>query len=352
MTYLVSGILLFINFISSILKGRGKIFSLMLLVFMWVLFWGNFDNADYLNYKNLYDYVSYSGVGYSSSQIGFVLMMKFASRMGFEYHHFLMLLSFVGIYLISDTIKRYTNKPQLVLILYFLHPFLLDIVQVKHFFAMSIIVYCFKYLEQGGTSNNIKYILGVLLAFSIHAISIVFLPVLLIKNMKISKIYKIVILVLVIGIPLAYTNFFQIIASRFVDIQRIELYFLNRARYGFFIQFFIQGLIFLFVYYSKIILERRKESSKFVELVYRTNLYLIMLFPLYIINGTFERGFRMIMILNYIIFSKFYSTSRKKDKGVVLLVILVFTVALFLYFTFIPYGDTVFYPIFENNLIL
>ena len=156
MTYLVSGILLFINFIASILKGRGKIFSCMLLFFMWVLFWGNFDNADYLNYKNLYDYVSYSGTGYSTSQIGLVLIMKLASRIGFEYHHFLMLLSLVGIYLISHTVNRYTDKPQFVFLLYCVYPFLLDIVQVKHFLAMSIIVYSFKYLEHEGTSNNIK----------------------------------------------------------------------------------------------------------------------------------------------------------------------------------------------------
>lgn len=351
MTYLVSGLLLLINLTSSILKGREKIFSFMLLVFMWVLFWANYNNADYLNYKNLYDYVNYTGVGYSTSQFGFVFIMKFASRLGLEYHHFLMIFSLIGLYLISDTVKRYTDKPQLVYLVYFIYPFLLDIVQVKHFLAMSIIVYCFRYLEYEGNLNNIKYLLGILMAVSIHTISIIFIPILFIKNIKISKMYILIIMVLAIGIPLAYTNFFQIYAYRFLDIQRIEAYFLNRARYGFLIQFFIQGVIFLLVYYSKVILEKRKESNKFVELVYRTNLYLIILFPLYIINGTFERGFRIIMILNYIVFSKLYSTSKKNNKGVVLFIIMIFVFALFFYFIFIPYGDTVFFPIFENNLI-
>ena len=350
MTYIVSGILVFANFISTLLKGRGKLFFYMLLILMWVLFWGSYDNADYLNYKTLYDYVSSTGMGYPTSQFGFVIMMKLVSSLGLEYHHFLMILSFVGMYLITNTVKKYTNKPQLVYLLYFIHPFLLDVVQVKHFFAMSIIIYCFRYLEQDGTKNNIKYILGILIAFSIHSISIIFLPLLFIKKMKISRLYLIVIMVLTIGVPLAYTNVFQIIASKFVPFQRIAIYFDNRAKYGFLVQCFIQSIIFLMVYYSKLILEKRKESNKYVELIYRINLYLIMLFPLYIINGTFERAFRIIMIPNYIVFSKLYSSSKKSEKVVILVGIFMFVIALFFRYTFI-YRDTVFYPIFEKNLL-
>lgn len=351
MTYLVSTILLLINFILTILKGRGKFFTAILLVFMWVLFWGNNENPDYLNYKTLYDMVSYSGVGYSTSQIGFVLIMKFALLLGFEYHHFLMLISFVGMYLIYDTVKRYSNKPQLVFLLYFIHPFLLDVVQIKHFLAMSIVVYSFRYLEQEGISHSIRYVIGVFVAFSIHAISIVFLPIIFIKKVKINKLYKMVILVLLIGIPLVYTNFFQLVSSWFVDIQRVEHYFLDKPRFGFFIQFFIQGFIFLLVFYSKNVLERHQESNKFMDLIYRANLYLLILFPLYMINGNFERGFRMIMILNYIILSNFYSISKKKERLSILVLILTFVFLLFMYYIFMHNKDTVFFKIFENNML-
>ncbi len=351
MTYVISGILVFVNFISTIIKGRGKLLSYMLLFFMWILFWGSYDNADYLNYKSLYEYVSYSGVGYSTSQSGFIMMIKFISKLGLEYHHFLMVLSFIGIYLITETAKKYTDKPQLVYILYFIYPFLLDVVQVKHFFAMAIITYCFRYLEQEGAKNNIKFIVGVLIASSIHSISILFLPLLFIKKMKLKKLGLLVMIALVLGIPLAYSNIFQLIAAKLVGLQRIESYFLNRARFGFLIQFLIQGIIFSMIHYSRIILERRKESNQFIELIYRTNLYLIMLFPLYIINGTFERGFRMIMILNYIVISKLFTTSGKKDKVMMLFVIFLIVFSLFLYYIFIHYSETVFFPILENNLL-
>ena len=351
MTYVVSGILIFANFISTIIKGRGKLLSCMLLFFTWILFWGSYDNADYLNYKNLYEYVSYSGVGYATSQSGIVMIIRFISRLGLEYHHFLMVLSFIGIYLITETVKKYTDKPQLVYTLYFIHPFLLDVVQVKHFFTMAIITYCFRYLEQEGAKNNIKFIIGVLIASSIHMIAILFLPLLVIKKMKVKMLALFVTIVLVVGIPLAYTNIFEVIAAKLVGLQRIESYFLNRARFGFLIQFLIQGIILSMIHYSRKILERRKESNKFIELIYRTNLYLIILFPLYIINGTFERGFRMIMILNYIVISKLFTTSRKREKVMMLFMIFLFVFSLFLYYIFIPYRETVFFPILENNLL-
>jgi len=352
MTYLISGFLIITNFISALLKGKGSILKILLPAFMWVLFWGNNDNADYLNYKQLYDYISYTGAGFSTSQFGFVQIMKFATKLGLQYHHFLMIVSLIGIYLITDTVKKYTDKPHLVYTLYFIHPFLLDIVQVKHFLAMAIIVYCFRYLEQEGSKNNIKFIVGVLIASSIHAISILFLPLLFIKKMRIKTLVLSVAIVLLIGIPIAYTDILQIIASKILNIQRVEIYFLNRARFGFFIQFFIQGTILLIVHYSRKILQKRRECNRYVDLIYRTNLYLIVLFPFYIINGTFERGFRMIMILNYILFSKLFSTSKKREKIVILILIFIFVFSLFMYYTFIPYKDTVFFPIFENNLII
>jgi len=351
MTYVISGLLIIANFISSLLKGKGKLLSRMLLVFMWILFWGSYNNADYLNYRTFYDYVSNYGAGFSTSDVGFVMLARFAAKFGLEYHHFLMILSFVGIYLITETAKKYSTKPQLVYMLYFIHPYLLDVVQIRNFFAMAIIIYCFRYIEQEGIGNNIKFVVGVLIAFSIHAISILFLPIVLLKKLEVRRLALVVFIVLLIGIPLAYSNFFQIVASKIVGVQRVENYFINRARFGFLIQFFIQFFIFLMIHYSKVVIEKRNGANKFVDLVYKTNLYLITLFPLYIINGTFERGFRMIMILNYIVFSKLYMTSNIREKGIILGVIFVFAFLLFSHYIFMPYRDTVLFPIFQNNLL-
>lgn len=352
MTYLISGILLFLNSISSLLKYKGSILKALLLVMMWILFWGNYYNADYFNYELLYNYISNTGEGFETTQLGFSLIMKITSGIGLEYYQFLMAISLLGLYLIASTVKRYTSKPQLVYVLYFIYPFLLDIVQVRHFIAMSIIVFSFRYLVEDRRLNNLRFVLGTLIACSIHYISIIFLPLLLIKRMKTKRLYTLIFIILVVGIPLAYSNIFLILASYIAPIQKLEEYFLNRARYGFVIQYFIQGGILFLVYYSRRFLEKRKGSNAFVDLIYKTNIYLLILFPLYIINGTFERGFRMIMIPNFILFSLVFIKIKRNEKIMILFFLLLFVIALFVFYIFSSYKYTVFFPIFENNLIL
>lgn len=353
MTYLISGILIFVNFISSLIKGKGSILKVFLLMMMWILFWGNYNNPDYFNYTLVYDYILDTGKGYESSQLGFSIIMGIALNFGFEYYQFLMIISFLGLYLIASTVEKYTSKPQLVYVLYFLHPFLLDIVQVRHFLAMSIIIFCIQYLEKNGKLDNMKFIFGILIAFSIHYISIIFLPLILIKRMKIKRLYIVTFVILVVGIPLAYSNILQGLAFYLVPIEKVEIYFSNRARYGFVIQFFIQGVLLAIIHYSKVFLEKHnKASNTFVELIYKINIYLLILFPLYTINGTFERAFRMITILNYIVFSLVFSKIiNKKKKGLFVLLLLLLSLVLFIYYIFIPLSHTVFFPIFEYNLL-
>jgi len=324
----------------------------LLLVMMWLLFWGNFSNADYLNYLRRYEYILQTGKFPGSGEFGYNLIMKIASGFRFEYYQFLMFVSFLGLFLITSAVKRYTCKPQLVYALYFIYPFLLDIVQVRHFLAMSIIIFCFRYLEKDGIRNDIKFIFGILVAFSIQYISIIFLPLVIIKRLKIKQLYTIIFIFLVVGIPLAYTNIFQIIASYLVPFQHVEHYFLNRARFGFVIAFSIQSIVFIMVYCSKKFLEKYESKNKLISMIYKTNIYLFILFPLYIINGTFGRAFRMIMIPNYVLFSMVFSKINRKEKVPFLTILLIFVVASFMWYIFIPSRYTVFFPIFEKNLLL
>ena len=54
MIHLVAIILCFLNFLISHLKKNYRFIAFALLIFMWVLFWGNTMNPDYSNYVRLY----------------------------------------------------------------------------------------------------------------------------------------------------------------------------------------------------------------------------------------------------------------------------------------------------------
>lgn len=352
MTYLISGILIVFNYFSTLFKNNSRMIKLLLLTLMWVLFWGNYGNADYNNYVVHYNYIIQTGESLSSNQFGFALLMKIAIFFGLSYNYFLMIVSTIGLFLIVSTVEKYAAKPQFVYILYFIHPFLLDIVQVKHFLAMAIVVFCFRYVKRDGFKNAMKFVIGIVIASSVHYVALIFLPLLVIKNIKFKHLYRLIFLYLLIAIPMAFTSIFQRMASYIFPTQGLDTFFNNRARLGFLVQFCIQGAILLMILYSKRFLERYKGDNKIVALIYKANVFLLILFPFYIINGNFERAFRMLYIPNYIVFSMVFVKMKEDDRKLLWGILLSITIMLFILYVFRSSSDTVFFPVFENNLVM
>lgn len=317
---------------------------------MWVLFWSNQASADYENYFRMYELVSTTGKAYATSQFGLTALFKIFYSFGLSYNQTLAVLSFVGFVLIWSTVRAYSPKPQLVLLLYFIYPFLLNVVQIKQFLAMCLTIYGFKSLESEETTW--KYMFCIVLASSIHMISAIFLPFLFIRKVKHEKLFQLLIIYLLISIPLAYTNFFRILATFIVSEARIGIYFDNRAKLGFFIMFIIQGFFLFSIYLSKNFLINKNENLRFVNLVYMLNLYILILFPLYVINMTFSRAFQMLLIPNYIVYSIVYKTMKSKGKPLLLIIFIGIAVLMFLYNIFFLNKESVLIPIFSENMVV
>jgi hypothetical protein len=350
MFYILSGVMIIGYLASSLLRNQSSRYPILLLSCMWVLYWANQTSADYLNYSNLFDLVSITNEGYSTSQVGLVLLFRFLSLFKLNYAQALAILSFLGLSLIWSTIRLYSPKPQFVLILYYIYPFLLDVVQVKHFLAMSIILFSLRYLDM--EKGFWKYLVGIVVASFFHIISLVYLPFVFFRRIKYKSLFYFILIYIIITIPLAYTSIFEMIATSIVSDKRIAGYFDNRARLGFFIQFFIQGIFLLTVHASRNFLMLKNRSSSFVDLVYRLNLYLIILFPLYVINMTFTRGFQILLLPNYIVYSIVLATMKPKGRFLLITVFLIIVVLMFIYNIYIPHKYTVLIPILSENMIV
>lgn len=351
MVYIFSSLLIFINFISSVINKKNNLIHYALIIFMWILFWGNYFNSDLLNYKYLYDNIIEGGSGFTTSQIGLVFLMKQLSRARIQYYQFIMITSFFSLLLIANTVHRYAKNPQLVFILYFIYPFMLDIVQIKHFFAMSIVIFCFKYLEKNSKIDKLKFILGIILASSFHLISVIFLPLIIVDKIRIKWLFVFVAFLFTITVPMVYSNYFYKFIINFINEDRIKSYFDNRANYGFVLQYTIQIFILILIYASNLLLKTKDKYKLFSLNMLKVNIYLISLFPVYMINGTFERGFRMIAILNYIVFSNAILFSKKNEKILNIFILFVFSFFMFLYYIYLPHANTVVTDIFKKNMI-
>ena len=349
MSYIIVFNSLFLALVSSFFRNSG-LFALLLIPVMLVMFGANYSNADYEHYLATYE-LQEQGVVFETSQIGFITLMNISSSLGLTYTGFLISVSIIGIFLIYTTVIKYTTKPNFVFALYFIHPFFLDIVQVKHFLAMSIIIFSAQFLIENKLTSTYKYIGGILIAASIHYISLFFIPLAFIKEIKFKILFLTIVTLSLSLLALDKFGLIQIIAIKIAGESRTASYFENRANLGFFVQYFIQLIMLATVFFSVRSLRKKNKSNKFIEITLIINIYLLVLFPFYMINGTFERAFRMALILNYILFSLTFTSLSLKPKILYSLFLIVMVGLLFYWHVYHNYSEEVFYSIFENNYV-
>lgn len=180
---------------NKFLKKRININHLILLIsilFLWILFSFCSKVPDFENYALVFRRLSW-GDSYHSMETGYWLLCKAAYAIGLDINGFRKIYGLVGLSLMASTAVRYTKKPYYVLSLYLLYPFLLDVVQIRHFMACSIIVFGIRYLEYFETKNFAKYCLCVCLAMSQHTIALAYSAFLFVYLKNLKTIMKIVI---------------------------------------------------------------------------------------------------------------------------------------------------------------
>lgn len=333
-------------------KKDSKWFAFFLFFIMWLLFALNTNNADYKSYELMYQ-------GYSiSNDIGFNKIIELFNYYSLSHRIFLMLVSFICLSSIVSIIRLYTDNIACVMGLYFIFPFLLDVTQIRNCISMVIVLYGMKYLIIEKKQSILKYVCCILIASTVHITSIFYLLLLL---SKLESTIKLSILIFSTSIVLALTSLTNILPriASLAGVDKFVFWFLSRAEFGFFIPMFIQSIGFLLIYlvYSN---EKKCFEIDIVRDVisidrncfFKVNIVLFLLFPLYIYNGTFFRLYRNILVVNYCYFASNIILLKTSVFGY-FIKCLYFLYVLFLFYYFIinTNFNTVFLPIFNQNIM-
>lgn len=354
MQYFIAG---FLAILGLIMKKTKVIYG-VIFTFMWMLFGWNLWNADYYGYEQTYYSIGiYNGFNdyFNQFEVGYRLFSKFMFSIGLDYNQFLIIYSLIGLLLIGSTIIKYTSKPTYVLALYFIYPFLMDIVQIRNFMAMAIIIYGIRYLFSSKKSDQFLYICFVLLAASFQSVGLFYLILLLAKIENLKKLIKWVVL-----ITLFLILFLFIIKSGYpIPIIGSVSYFSSKTsfitRLAYLIYFIIGFRLAKFSYTvmnSKNLIGDSKNSSKedsMVKIIYKMNIIILCVYPLLFFSVDFIRLYRNIFPINYILFS--IALTKSKKNYLFQIVILAFVFLSEWLFAYYMSGKEVFYPIFEQNRI-
>lgn len=188
-TAMISVILCFINSI----KRRRKDVFIISLFFMWFVMSFSSGTADESVYLSRYNnYAMWS----SNTELLFQFIIVLCNKIGLSFIQFKAIISFIYISLIGNTIWEFAKYPGLVLILFFLCPFPLNVTQLRFALASSIFIYSFRFLNNSTdnqriivcfTKSDIKYLMCICCASLIHSVSLVWALLILVKKISIKN---------------------------------------------------------------------------------------------------------------------------------------------------------------------
>ncbi len=356
MLYFGTIILLFLGLILR----KSKIMMYILILFMiFLTFGGNDQIADRIYYQLNYDYLS-QGINFFNFEMGYNLFVILGIKLGLSYNQFFLISWGIGILLLSNTMKKFTQNYTYVLVLYFIYPFIWDTVQIRNFLAMSIIVYGLRYLLSENKSY-FKYFISVLIASTVHITALFYLLFFLNKIEKTSILFK---------LSLAFTlvtGFFMSsiinIIGKFVSVEKIIAY--TQTNTSFFTKFmviiyFSFGLALVYCAH-KLLAEsnkRKAEDFKYKKplidgaSILRINIISMIALGFVMNNLNFFRLYRNFSIINYILFAETLFRMKKDGKYYLFYILILFYVILSFIVLVKSINTTdIVTPLFERNFV-
>lgn len=366
-------VLIFINL--NYRKSKGCFLSLLL--YLWLLFGWSYGNADWNIYTNRYN--NFEELS-SRTEWLFTALVRGGHFLGMEYRGFLIAISGICLLLLAKTMFDLSSEPGLVLSLYAIFCFPMDITQVRFFIAFSVACFGFRYLFKFNETRQkkllIKWIITILVASSIHLLTILMLVLLIPIFFKRKITIAITIGTNIIFVLAGSLNskVFNIIAlflgegKASLVINQASKYNFSTVLYVWFKTLFIFAG-FLTVYfcikyffkrydkkYDIILKSDKKILDSQLAFTLDCNIIILVIIGLITVTTDFYRIQQIIVFMNYLIYSNYLQPHVKgkwKKNNLIVIVPAVLFAFGALYNLLLNSGNlkTVFLPIFYNNVI-
>lgn len=367
MVYLCLILLSFLLLLEVLSGKRIALLPFLMILFLVLLMSANTKNPDFVSYAIQYErqMATNDWLYGKLSEIFYII--------GLPYYALRLFMSVIGFLLIHSTVKTFVQKQSVFYLLYFLYPFFFDVVQIRNFLGMAILIYSIRYLIDITPLSGMKYLVCIIVAFGFQASFLLYIPLLLIPLVNRSILLKgisltavVFALFVTINRPLLNSTSQLLLGSLSSFDSRIDTYITQSK--GLFIQWIIQLINLISIQWSKRLLQRsyRKRPNEFeiildrnrklVDLVLMINIYLLVFSPLYIINSNFARLYRNVIPLNYICYLSVYASknlnsyaSQNYEKLIFQVVSISYIISLFVVRVLTDYYETIFLAILQYN---
>lgn len=174
----------FLTYITFLLR-REKYLAIVWFVFFIVAMGFNYDNPDYLNYENSFKDSESEGIG---SQYIWSLLKLLAFSCGATYSQFVFFMTVLGFFVFANALliirKKVSFNLNIFCLLYFIYPFLLDVIQIRNYLAMCFVFLAFALIYKGDRWSYLGAVLSLIISIGFHTAAIVYLPILLLNKIE------------------------------------------------------------------------------------------------------------------------------------------------------------------------
>ena len=282
-------------------RNKIRLSNLILLVLMLMVAFSVRKTPDIANYILNFNFGSTSG-----KDPAFAFLLSIFKKGGATYYNFQDWYFLVALSLISYGLIRLTDHRTLIYILFFFYPFLLNLVQIRNFMAMALLVFAIGvcYSNREKFSKRILWCLIVGLAATQHAAAMAYIPFALFWDKKKALRFLVIAssiftAVLFIG-PDSLLNILARFLSFAIDSERAETYGARSTHFGLFVMVAQAVAMMLIAKFSvRFANEYNKLPTRDVALkrvdtapltfTFDLLCYSAIFWPFYLLNGNFTR---------------------------------------------------------------
>lgn len=333
-------------------KVFGAITSMVLFLLMWVIFGWSYDIHDYTNYLDYY-IESPSRIKLGFVDIGYNYLNYLFYSAGWTFVNFRIFYSLLCVSLLFNLVYKYSEKPIICLIIYFICIFFVDLVQMRNFFAYLICFNGLQLLNNNVNYGKLKFAILICISITIH-IACVFYFVFLIAPIKRKLNWKHILLISALATIILPKIIQLVITILGLNIHDTLFYYSIYALIPGTVIILFNIVIISSFTHSRYISYRQTSkligfSSYSDNVVYNCNILLLFLMPFLYMSAVsirLERNFvliNIIYIVNKIVLNRYRVTNSQ--------MILFFVYLIFNYLYFV-YSRGIVEGILNNNFIL
>lgn len=315
--------ILIILILLAIAKPRSKSVALLLVGYGTVLCAFCTESFDLRNYKAMFEMPEIYG---EKMAFGWDIYLSLAIKSGISFTAFKAICSLITFACTFCAIKKLTNKCTLVLGLYMLGLLLGQITQIRFYMSSSMALVGIAYLSSGKKYSVIKYFFWMVLSISFHYSMVFGLIALFARMWKSPKTMSaLVVIVIACEIVLLYSNALYGIAMNIIPDQTRVLQYLDFSEVIASLNIHtIKPILILVLSHlavfcgcrtlykyniveSRILINNGSQSARArlsqIEFLYKIEIGLLILIPLYFRHNAFYRIFKNLVILIFVMAS-------------------------------------------------